>query len=507
MKANIYILKYMLLAVLVAFGACQRNEEEWIANGDRNVTIELSVSTADITRATPTAMEQAINSLRVYAFRNDKPIGYIFREATSAGTPFYMDLQLPESGIHDVEFYIIANEGEMADENSALVLSQNMSKSDLEAIKFTGLVEGKALPMYAKSVKSINVANVSQSGNSIEGHEGHFVLNESLAFSLYRPIAKLSLYGAKISGYGSNPQIRKAELLPAGTRQYNYLFPQEESILNAIPSRANSRVFTSSTVTITNSVEKGSSAAAQPENYTKVFENGYVSEVAVGASAWNQPSGSSNAAVLHVEYALGEGKEVLNSYIYLPALVRNHHIKVCILFNAEGQIVANYEVAEWDESEMQDYHFDYPTHSYLMEAIPTTADEGPQQPSAEATMAENRPFVGYFQMSKPGNDAWTPTLLGLNGNKCEIRVYDVESGNEMLNFPIDASEKWYRVEVWPSVGKMEVGKETMLAISYTASGLVESEFLLINGSTNNYYWPYSGSSAQDANYVIITMVN
>ena len=110
-------------------------------------------------------------------------------------------------------------------------------------------------------------------------------------------------------------------------------------------------------------------------------------------------------------------------------------------------------------------------------------------------------------MSKPGNDAWTPTLLGLNGNKCEIRVYDVESGNEMLNFPIDASEKWYRVEVWPSVGKMEVGKETMLAISYTASGLVESEFLLINGSTNNYYWPYSGSSAQDANYVIITMVN
>lgn len=497
----------MLLAGLVLFSACQRNEEDWVANGDRNITIELSVSTAEITRATPTAMEQTINSLRIYAFRNDKPIGYIFREATSAGTPFYMDLQLPESGIHDVEFYIIANEYEMADENSALTLSQNMSKSDLEAIKFTGLVDGKALPMYAKSVRSINVANISQSGLTIEDHEGHFVLNESLAFSLYRPIAKLSLYGAKISGYNSNPQIRKVELLPDGTRQYNYLFPQEESILNAIPSRANSRVFTSSTIAITNSVEKGSSAAAQPENYTKVFEDGYVSEVAVGASAWNKPSSSRNAAVIHVEYALGEGMEVLNSYIYLPALLRNHHVKVCILFNTEGQIVANYEVAEWDDSEMQSYHFDYPTHSYLMEAIPTTEDEGPLQPSAEATMAENRPFVGYFQMSKPANDAWTPALLGLNGSNCEIIVYDVESGDEVTTFPIQASERWYRIEVWPLGGKMDVGKEVKVAISYVASGLSESEFLLINGSNLSYYWPYAGESIQDANYVIITMVN
>ena len=507
MKANIYILNYILLAGLVVFGACQRHEEEWIANGEHNVTIELSVSTTEITRATPTAMEQAINSLRIYAFRNDKPIGYIYREATSAGVPFYMDLQLPESGVHDVEFYLIANEGEMADENSSISLSQSMSKSELEAVKFTGLVEGKALPMYAKSIKSINVANISQSGSAVEGHEGHLFLNESLNFQLYRPIAKLSLYGAKLSGNNSNPRVRKVEFLPGGTRQYNYLFPQEESLLNAIPSRANGRVFTSSTVAITAAVEKGSVAATQPESYTTIFENGYVSEVAVGASAWNQPSANSNAAVLRLEYALGEGKEVLNGYIYLPALVRNHHIKVCILFNAEGQLVANYEVAEWDESEMQDYHFDYPTHSYIMEAIPTTADEGPLQPSGEATMAEDRPFKGYFQMSKPSNDAWTPTLLGLNGNKCEIRVFDVESGNEITTFPIDASEKWYRVEVWPFAGKMEVGKEVMLAISYTASGLVESEFLLINGSTLNYYWPYSGSSAQDANYVIITMVN
>ena len=120
-------------------------------------------------------------------------------------------------------------------------------------------------------------------------------------------------------------------------------------------------------------------------------------------------------------------------------------------------------------------------------------------------MAENNPFKGYFQMTQPDNDAWTPTLLGLNGADSEIRVYEVNTGTEVTTFPIPASDKWYRIEVWPLAGKMEVYEEVMLGISYTASGLTESEFLLINGSSFEYYWPYGGTSRQDAEYVIITM--
>ena len=78
---------------------------------------------------------------------------------------------------------------------------------------------------------------------------------------------------------------------------------------------------------------------------------------------------------------------------------------------------------------------------------------------------------------------------------------------EVTTFPIAASDKWYRIEVWPLTGKMETGEEVMLGISYTASGLTESEFLLINGSNLEYYWPYNGTSKQDAEYVIITMKN
>ena len=54
---------------------------------------------------------------------------------------------------------------------------------------------------------------------------------------------------------------------------------------------------------------------------------------------------------------------------------------------------------------------------------------------------------------------------------------------------------------------MEVGAEVQLAISYTALGVESREFLLINGTYQEYYWPYDGVSSQDANYVIITTVN
>ena len=191
--------------------------------------------------------------------------------------------------------------------------------------------------------------------------------------------------------------------------------------------------------------------------------------------------------------------------MYLPEVKRNHHIKVCILFNAEGQIIVNYDVADWDDNEMQNYHFDYPSHSYLRESIPTNGDDLEAKPAGFATMAENVPFKGYFQMTQPANDAWTPTLLGLNGSKSEIRIYEGNTAVEVTTFPIPASDNWYRIEVWPLTGKMENNEEVMLGISYTASGLTESEFLLINGSNLEYYWPYSGVSQQDAEYVIITM--
>lgn len=503
---NVYLYLALWGCLLLVCAGCQNEMEEWDVQA-QHVTVEMCVAQGKMdVRATPTDAEAAISSLRVFAFSGDKCVGHIRREATQAGTPFYMDLQLPAAGIHNVDFYVVANEGDMINENEAVALSETMTKADLQAVKFAALTQSGRLPMYCVQTEAINVEAVNPAYNLEDGHVGHAVLTQKVAFDLRRPMAKLSVYAAKVSGATANPQIHQVELLSPGTRLYNYLFPQTDDVLNAIGSRSNNYPLQSSVVTVSRELATGARPTDIAASYDVVCQGQYCWETAVGASAWNVPSMKMGAPVLHVEYALAAGESLRHAYINLPKIQRNHHMKVCILINSEGEVVVNYEVADWDDFPLPNYHFEYPTHSYLRESVPATAAEANALPSAPAVMRDAAPFVGYFQMTKPLTDAWTPTLLGLNASRCDIVVYDDVAGTEVTTRPIPASDKWYRIEVYPRSG-MTAGDEVALAISYTATGLSESEFLLINGSNNSYYWPYTGSSQQDANYVVITMVN
>ncbi|MBO4936105.1 MAG: hypothetical protein J6C94_04970 [Alistipes sp.] len=507
-NSNIYSRFALLLvaAITLLLAGCNRGEEVWMPSS-RTVTIELSVSD-NATRTELTATESVINELRIYAFYNDRLAGFASRGNTAMGEPFYMDLELPESGTHTVEFYAIANENELGYENGVVVLDEQMTKSELEAIRYTGAVTGTSLPMYCKTSADINVEALSSEVNTAEGHNGHFILSQKVALTLERSLAKLSFYATKIEGAATSPQIHGINYLAQGTRQYSYLFPQDEATLAAIPQRANDRILFSGVAEITGSVAANDAAARENlANYNTIFTDEYFGEVTSGATAWDTPSMDVNAGVLHVEYCLGEGQQLRHGYIFLPPILRNHHIKVCLLINSEGGIIINYTVAPWEDGNVEDLQFDYPTHSYIRESIPTTDSESTAKPSAAATMSESKPFTGYFQMTYPEHDRWTPTLLGLNGSLCTISVFDIETGQQVESFPVEASSKWYRIEVAPNVGHMEVGDEVLLAISYSAQGFETLEYMLINGSHGNYYWPYSGATAQDANYVIITMTN
>ena len=264
---------------------------------------------------------------------------------------------------------------------------------------------------------------------------------------------------------------------------------------------------------VTKAVAKGTPAAEDPASYTPVVNGVYLPEVAEGipysqSFQWNVSSGDSREAVLNVRYTLDEGQDIRNGYIYLPRILRNNHIKICILINAEGQIIINYTVADWnwDESMMQDWFFFYPTHSYLWHAIPQTEEDLHIRPG-KATMSENQPFVGYFQMTDPVSDKWLPTLEGLHAAHADIKVYNDRTNDLIFTSespqPLDVSEDWCRITVIPRPEYMEVGDVVNLAITYTPGGMTESEYMLINGSYPNYLWDASISE----NYVTITMVN
>lgn len=489
----------------------------------RGVMIQLNVSADGMTKAVyedPEDAEKAIRSLRVYAFSGERLAGYVSRQDTEQNESFYMDLELPASGTHDIDFYLIANEEEMAYENGLVQISENMTKTELKALRFTGLVNRTMLPMYCDSTVAVNVDAVSADSNTAPGHEGHYILSQTVEFALKRSLAKLSVYAAKTAGAEITPQILGVDLLAKGTREYSYLFPQADDVLDAVHTRANNRQFVTSAVNVYKAVAKGTAAQTDPANYTEVVGGVYIPEVREGVPyddpsyRWDVYTGDiedeSRSAVLHVEYSLGEGEEIRNGYIYLPCIERNDHVKVCILINAEGQITVNYVVAdwEWNESSMNNWFFDYPTHSYLRHDVPNSEEELDDKPADKAIMSESEPFVGYFSMTYPETDKWTPTFTGLNAPKCDVKVYNdrtdellYDSSDESKMDPIDVSEDWYRIEVLPKVG-MDIGDTVNLSITYTLRGFDVAEFLLINGSYGNYFWP--GST--DANFVTITMV-
>ena len=507
---NISIKAAVLLAAAMISAGCLLEKED-AAQSMQSVMIELSVAADGMTKSASTEIESKINSLRIYAFNEDKLAGYASRGTVVEGEPFYMDLELPASGVYDIDFYVIANEANMAYQNDAVTLSENMTRSQLEAIRFTGLASASAIPMYGLQKESVDVDQVVESANSAEGHTGHYVLTKKVKLQLSRSLAKISLLAAKAEGMAATPQILSTTLLAEGTRTYSYLFPQEDDILNAVTSRSNDRILLSAPVNVLKSVVPGSSESKDPSNFNTIFSDAYLPEVAFGSSDCSLSSGNSREAVMKVEYSLGAGGEVRRGFVYMPRIIRNTHYKVCLVVNSEGRLIINYEVAPWEDNEMSSLHFDYPTHSYLRESIPTTDEEAAAKPSAQAVMSETAPFMGYFQMTYPDNDSWIPTLEGPMAGNCAVEVYEIDGTAETPapadEWPIAASEKWYKVIVKPDPMKLEAGDEVRLAITYTASGFDEVEYLLINGSYQEYYWPYDGSAEEDANYVVITMVN
>ena len=484
---NIILIATALVSAAIISVSCMEKEDA--SAQMQSVMIELSVSSEGMTKAVPTASETAIKSLRIYAFYGERLAGYAEKGTVIEGTPFYMDLELPAAGTHQVDFYVVANEDQMAYQNGKVILSENMTRSQLESIRFTGLTSGDALPMYGLQKEDINVDEITS----------ELILTQKVQLRLSRSLAKISLYAAKVQGSSVTPQILDAKILAAGTRTYSYLFPQSQETLSAVAPRPNDRTLHSSAVDVNAEVAKGSNEAKDASNYDMVLADAYLPEV------------NSEDVVLRVEYAMSSGGEIRTGFVYMPQIIRNTHYKVCILISAEGQLIINYEVMPWEDNEISEIHFDYPTHSYLRETIPSTESELVAKPSGPAQMSESKPYEGYFQMTYPSNDSWTPTLMGPQAGNCTVAVFQhdglVEQEVPQEQWPIDASPKWYRIVVTPDPMKVEAGDEVRLAVTYKAAGLETIEYMLINGSYQEYYWPYAGESQQDANYVIITMVN
>lgn len=493
------ILKAALAVVLTVLATGCITDKFDTSKDLRSVMLQVKIAAGEMTKATPTDAESAINSIRIYAYRADGlQAGHFYRPNASAD-PIVMDLTLPETGTHNVKFYVIANEASM-DFTDDFTFVENMTQAQLMAARFHNMIPSNGYPMYCEQTEEIDVESVTQTPNTLEGHEGHFYLTKEVTFSLIRPMAKLSVYAAAVQG-GSPKQISIIGLAyqKNGTRNHNYLLPQTAATLEEVAERTNGVDMISGKIVLTKILEKtDETALLTPENYDLIVKDHYLAETEVGGEDWTVKV-SDRQAVLHVQYAVGDGGEIKNGYVYLPAIERNTHYKVLVLINSDGQIIINYQVAEWDDADVTNLVFDYPTHTYVR----MSANEE-DKPVSPAEMSETTPFTGYFKMSYPDSDKWTPVLLS-GFDECEMNIYkDGESTS--ATFPVSASADWYRIEVKPKEGSsLKAGDEVELAITYAPSymdGIYD--YLMINGSQSNPYWP-TAPERHDPNKIIITV--
>lgn len=196
-------------------------------------------------------------------------------------------------------------------------------------------------------------------------------------------------------------------------------------------------------------------------------------------------------------------------------IVRNHLYQFNVLGVSEEGIKLNCYVEDWAHNETTDswsHDFSYPT--YTNPLYPSMSHIGDITVSPEmhydVVDPELGAFKGYFQITKPANQAWTPTLTDASMSEYAITVYRINSGigtkvydtRDDVNYPssnLIAADDWYEIRVFPITSTTPPeGKKVTLGITYrqTWMGIEDRLYLFINGEADDTAWPNSGSDTK-----------
>ena len=158
---NTIYLWLMLAACVLALAGCVEEKVSGTGEGG-NISVKMNVNArggSDI----QAEMENAVKSLRVYAFIGQKQIGYYYGEAglnPDAGgkISFWMDLKLPPYSAleQNVWFYLVANEKAIL--RPSATLQENMTRDELEKFYFEEIkARGYgAVPMGISAVMQVH---------------------------------------------------------------------------------------------------------------------------------------------------------------------------------------------------------------------------------------------------------------------------------------------------------------------------------------------------------------
>lgn len=547
---NIF-LKTAAAALAVTLAAGCVFEKEGPSALTKDVMVLLDVSTSDMhTKAVidggnedPTDAEKKISTVRIYAFDSTgKQIGYADNDNKNDGK-FHMVLQVPEgAATMTADFYVVANEGAMFYNNSAVTLSEQMTVKDLKDIRYSSLMQNTTdLPMYG--IVNNYELKLTQGTQHLENNGGHpagFLLTQTLNIELTRDLAKIGVYAVgdadaltETAGPEDRPRILSVTLNAAGRRNYSYLLPaDDDAALKSRdadnPSLGEKRVFTTDMLTnggvLAETLTKEQFAVPATlldkdwAPKAMILAPFYLAEVPYGSNAWNTPADpAGRPVVLTLEYALNKNDVEKYVDVNMPAIQRNHFYKVFCFIKSEGTITLKIHVLDWETGDEWVLEFDLPTATNPVPASSSFVDGAYQHHvQAPATMyytfytdendnpipTDAGAFSVDFRMTQPVGQSWTPTLNAASSRYFAINVYERKSGNKVTTPSIEASEDIvYTIKVYP-LNPLSPMNPTQVAfsITYTPSwqGGSASYFLPINGtSATNLAWTEYGWTSGD----------
>ena len=522
MKTFKHIFSFLALSLLMGLLSCNKEGGELktqkevkcvLVNIDSQKSLRLKSSEQD-----PTPEEELINTLRVYAFVDGELVGHYYQSGTIK-TRFLLDMVFAKSEkvtfVHNFNFYVIANEKSLITEEDMPVIDEHLSEEQISNLRFISVDTKQGLPMSCCiKNKVLDIADLrdmsSLDPELTEGHQVYSLLTQSLNFELSKPLGKITFGVRKKSDQMDDVHLKSVTMLARGTRHYNYLMPQTDDFLKTLSARLNDRPIMP---------EYTTHVVKEASDYEEVATV-YCAEVPYGSPVWNIPN-NDNSIVIRVEYSIGEGTELRTNYIYLPAVHRNEWIQIRCTIGTEGTISLSYSVKDWEDNEVNDDEyivFDYPTHTYLLPDLPTEANPSPDpdpvggQP-VNPVMSISKPFSCYFQLLNPVGQKWSPTIIkveGASSTNYSIRVYLV-SGSETVEITDDDQlyeynedkNTYYRIDICPKDSRT-IGAKVYFGITSEISGFGHAEYLLINGSQSELFWPLAGGT--DPNKLIITQV-
>jgi hypothetical protein len=496
----------LVLLVSISSVSCSKSSlSDTLPRKYSTVLLKVSSGQQETVKAALSEQEESqLHSLRIYAFSKGRLAGYHY-QPSSVDKDFLFDIEMvgvdQETGKVVVDFYIVANEASMVLEPGAPALSEASSEDDLRSFRFQALNTHYGLPLFYADTVILNTKDfrtaesLAEEGVDISGHEGHEVLTRALSFELKRAIGKINVSARRFSESTRDVYINRCDYLACGTRQYNYLMPQSPDFLQTLSPLLNDMPL----------MDEGVTQVVTQTSYEQIGQI-YCPEVPFGSAQWDVPS-TGNAPILHLEYSVGEGEMLRNTYIYLPPIERNQFVDVQCSISGEGQLKVNYEVRDWDyemEDEDEDGQedfivFDYPTHTYLLPSLPTPENPSPNPNGAvklTPQMSVDEPFVCYFQMLYPEGQKWKPTIVSSDVpvhdykikvflNNLDTEQLPDESGSYGLS---PNASTYFRLEVHPLKAE-NVGATLQFGITSDIQGFDYAEYLLINGSMSELFWP------------------